>query len=57
MISEPEHHGKTEKAINIGKKEVTKRLWIDVRGIKSLDIKYEMLKVSRGNGSKKSLVL
>ena len=57
VISVPDHHGNTEFAIHIGNKEVTKRLGIDVGGITSLNILYEMLQASRGNGSKKSLVL
>ena len=57
VISVPDLHGNTEFAIHIGNKEVAKRLGIDVSGIKSLDILYEMLQASRGNGSKKSLVL
>ena len=57
VISVPDHHGNTEFAIHIGNKEVTKRLGIDVSGIKSLGILHEMLQASRGNGSKKSLVL
>ncbi|MBL7031920.1 MAG: hypothetical protein ISR97_01925 [Nitrospira sp.] len=57
VISVPDHHGNTEFAIHIGNKEVARRLGIDVSGIKSLDILYEMLQASRGNGSKKSLVL
>ncbi len=57
VIKVPDHHGNTEFAIHIGNKEVTKRLGIDVSGIKSLNILYEMLQASRGNGAKKSLVL
>ena len=57
VISVPDHHGKTEFAIHIGNKEVASRIGIDVSGIKSLDILYEMLQASRGNGAKKSLVL
>ncbi len=57
VISVPDHHGNTEFALHIGNKEVAKRLGIDVSGIKSLDILYEMLQASRGNGAKKSLVL
>ena len=57
VITVPDHHGNTEFAIHIGNKEVTKRLGIDVSGIKSLNILYEMLQASRGNGAKKSLVL
>jgi hypothetical protein len=57
VIKVPDHHGNTEFAIHIGNKEVTKRLGIDVGGIKSLNILYEMLQASRGNGAKKSLVL
>jgi len=57
VISVPDHHGKTEFALHIGNKEVTKRLGIDVSGIKSLGILYEMFQASRGNGTKKSLVL
>jgi hypothetical protein len=41
----------------IGNKEVSRRLGIDVSGINSLDIMYEMLHASNGTSKKKSLIL
>ena len=46
VIRVPDHKDNIEFAMHIGNREVTKRLGIDVSGIKSLDILYEMLRAS-----------
>ena len=57
VIQVPDHHDNIEFAMHIGNKEVSNSLGIDVSGINSLDILYEMFQASRGNGTKKSLIL
>ncbi len=57
VISVPDHKDNIEFALHIGNKEVTKKLGIDVSGIKTVEILYEMLKGSNRNGRKKSLIL
>jgi hypothetical protein len=55
-IEVPDYHGNIEFAMYIGDKEVSRRLGIDVSGINSLDILHEILRASRSNGSRKTLI-
>ncbi len=57
VIQVPDHKDNIEFAMYIGDKEVSRRLGIDVGGIKSLDILHEMLRASNGNVEKKSLIV
>jgi len=57
VIKVPDHKDNIGFAMYIGDKEVSKRIGIDLRGTNSLDLVYELLSASRGNGSRKSLVL
>jgi len=57
VIHVPDHNDSIEFSMYIGNKEVARRLGIDVSGINSIDILYEILQASKSNGSKKSLIL
>ncbi len=57
VIEVPDHKDNIEFAMHLGNKEVTKKLGINMNGINSLDILYEMLHASNGNSNKKSLIL
>ncbi len=56
-INVPDHKDNIEFSMHIGNKEVTKKIGIDVSGINSVEILYQMLKGQNGNGRKKSLIL
>jgi len=57
VIKVPDHKDNISFAMYIGDKEVSRRLGIDLRGTNSLDLVYQLLSASRGNGSRKSLIV
>lgn len=57
VINVPDHKDNIEFAMHIGNKEVSRQLGIDLSGTNSLDIVYEILRASKGNGSRTSLIL
>ena len=57
VVKVPDHKDNISFAMYIGNKEVSKRLGIDLRGTNSLGLVYEILSSSRGNGSRKSLIV
>lgn len=57
VIKVPDHKNNISFAMYIGDREVSKCLGIDLRGTNSLDLVYELLRASRGNGSRKSLIV